>query len=405
MGAVYSQFFVKLALPSSSATRGKTILITGANTGLGREAARHALNLGANVILGVRSLSKGEEAKADIAPGDLSANVLFWPIDLESFASVRAFAARARDHVANGGRLDAAIMNAGLASVEWITTKDGWERGLQVNVLSTALLSLEILPVLLEARKTHPSSSSERPHLTILASDIHKTAKFPERDADGILAALNSREQWEKTQQVAGSTERYAITKLLDIFVTIEIAALVPRDERGDPLVIINCLAPGFCKSNLLSREEGVPLIVKIILFIVGRSVEEGSKTILHAVTQGVESHGKWIEDQIIRDPGKIVTASEMVVVRKKIWGELLAVLTMVDPELRTDAVCIDASTGQIRTMGYFAEYPRDYNGDPGTTHADQCCVIKVADRHNTPVGCIREAVPVNTVLRPTMEP
>ncbi|KAL5339639.1 hypothetical protein BJX70DRAFT_363526 [Aspergillus crustosus] len=333
MGAVNSQFFVKLKLPPQSAFNGRTILITGANSGLGLEAARHAINLGANVILGVRSAAKGEAAKADIAPGKLSSKVLVWPIDLESFASVKAFAARARDHVAEGGRLDAAIMNAGLASVEWAVTKDGWERTLQVNVLSTALLSLELLPVLLEAKKRH--SLDQPPHLAILASDIHKFAKFPERDADGILEALNSREQWEKSQQAAGAVERYAISKLFDIYITQEIAALAFSKKNGGPEIIVNCVAPGFCKSNLFSREDNVPWTLKFLQSIVGRSNEEGSKTLLHAVTQGVESQGRWIEDQIVRSPGKIVTDPDMIKVRKKTWKEILAVLKVISPELQ----------------------------------------------------------------------
>ncbi|BCS17704.1 uncharacterized protein APUU_10532A [Aspergillus puulaauensis] len=336
MGAIYSRFFTKLTLPPFSSLNGKTILITGGNTGLGREAARHALTLGANVILGVRSVSKGDEAKKDITSGIVAgdARVHVWPIDLESFASVKAFAGRAREYVASGGRLDFAIMNAGLASVEWATTGDGWERGLQVNDLSTALLSLELLPLLLQAKEQDPAS---QPHLTLLASDIHKNARFPERDTDSILKSLNSQEEWKTSQTLGGPTERYAITKLLDIYITKELARLAPRDENGDPLVIVNCVAPGFCKSNLLSREENIPLMIKIVQAIVARTIEEGSKTLVHAVTQGPETHGQWLEDQVIRDPGNLVSDPDLVVAREKLWKEIVAVLKEVDPEIRTE--------------------------------------------------------------------
>lgn len=67
MSGLFGLLFTRLTLPSPLGIQGKTILITGANTGLGREAARHALALGADtVILGVRTLSKGEDAKANI---------------------------------------------------------------------------------------------------------------------------------------------------------------------------------------------------------------------------------------------------------------------------------------------------------------------------------------------------
>lgn len=285
----------KLTLPSPSEIKGKTVLITGGNTGLGREAARHALSLGAaTVILGVRTLSKGEDAKADIESSTgKTGRVLVWPVDLESFASVKAFADRVKEHVAGGGRLDIAIMNAGLASMEWAVTEDGWERQIQVNVLSTALLCLELLPLLLK--------TGNRPHLTVVASDIHRTAKFEERTADNILSALNDRIQWEKSQSTGGAGERYAVSKLLDIFLTTELARLAPRDESGNPLVIVNCLTPGFCKSDLLTREKA-PLLLRMMRTAVARTVEEGSKTFLHAATQGNESHGLWLEHQAIAE-------------------------------------------------------------------------------------------------------
>ncbi|KAK7753243.1 hypothetical protein SLS62_004762 [Diatrype stigma] len=308
MSGLYGLVFTKLTLPPPSAIQGKTVLITGANTGLGREAARHALALGARtIILGVPSLAKGEEAKANIessAGCSDESRVLVWPIDLESFASVQAFASRARTYVVEeGGRLDMAIMNAGVASGEFVLTRDGWERSLQVNVLSTALLSLQLLPLLLRTRERYPDPdpSSPRPHLTILASDIHRSIKFSERhdygDGDHMLRVLNDPDQWQKSQSAGGPTERYGLTKLLDIFVAVELARLVPRDVRGDPLVVVNAVTPGFCKSELLTREKA-PWSLKLLQALVARTVEEGSKTLLHAATQGVETHGKWLENQ-----------------------------------------------------------------------------------------------------------
>ncbi|KAJ5785244.1 retinol dehydrogenase 14 [Penicillium pulvis] len=336
MAGLYGLLFTKLTLPHASVIESKTILITGANTGLGREAARHALALGAGtVIMGVRTLSKGEEAKASIEASTGCTDkqkVLVWPIDLESFDSVQAFVARARQYVSDGGQLDMAIMNAGIASVEYATTSDGWERGIQVNVLSTTLLSLSLLPLLL---RTRDRDSSARPHLAVLTSDIHKSIKFPERSVDSILSLLNGEEQWRKSQAMGGATERYGVTKLMDIFITMQIADLVPRDELREPLVIVNAVTPGFCKSDLLTREKA-PWILKLVQALIARTVENGSKTLLHAVTQGVETHGKWLENQAIADPGTIVTSDEAAAVRKKVWAEIISVLRDVDPELRT---------------------------------------------------------------------
>lgn len=302
MSGVVRLLFTKLVLPPASAIKGKTILITGANTGLGREAVRHAARLGAEtIIMGVRSLPKGEDAKADVesSPGCANTKLLVWPVDLESFDSVKAFASRARKHVEEeGGRLDMAIMNAGMASMAYATTPDGWERTIQVNVLSTTLLGFYLLPLLLRTRQKHPEA---RPHLAFLTSDIHMMIKFPERRQTtvNLLQLLNGEEQWKKSQAAGGPTERYGVTKLMDLYIAEEMAQLVPRDATGVPLVIINAVTPGFCKSELLSREKA-PWILKVVQAALARPVEEGSKTLLHAVTQGAETHGKYLDHQSI---------------------------------------------------------------------------------------------------------
>jgi pyrimidine deaminase RibD-like protein len=68
-------------------------------------------------------------------------------------------------------------------------------------------------------------------------------------------------------------------------------------------------------------------------------------------------------------------------------------------------AVLVDADKGEVLSTGYSLEYPKDYKGDPGTTHAEQCCLIKIADRHGLPEEAIGAVLPPNTVLYTTMEP
>ncbi|CVL10612.1 related to RIB2-DRAP deaminase [Fusarium proliferatum] len=68
-------------------------------------------------------------------------------------------------------------------------------------------------------------------------------------------------------------------------------------------------------------------------------------------------------------------------------------------------AVLVNAATGRVISTGYSLEYPRDYKGDPGTTHAEQCCFIKIADEHNLSEESIHEVLPKDTTLYTTMEP
>lgn len=298
MSGLYKQLFKSMQLPPASAIDGRTLLITGANTGLGKEAARHALGLGARaVILGVRSLEKGEQAKADIENSTGHAGrkqVLVWKLDLESFDSVKAFAAQAKQYVEDGGSIDYAIMNAGLATQEFNLTSDGWERTLQVNVLSTALLSIKMHAVL---QRSAALNASPPPTLTITASDVHKHVKFAERDSPSLLSSLNDKDNWQASQSSGGPVERYAVTKLFNIFITEELARLTPRGKNGDPHVLVNTFTPGFCKSDLLTREKA-PIMLKMVQAAIARTVEEGSKTLLHAATMGVASHGKWMEHE-----------------------------------------------------------------------------------------------------------
>ena len=68
-------------------------------------------------------------------------------------------------------------------------------------------------------------------------------------------------------------------------------------------------------------------------------------------------------------------------------------------------AVLVDADANAILSTGYSLELPRGSLGDPGSTHAEQCCFIKVAQKHNLPEERIGEVLPKNTVLYTTMEP
>ncbi|RAK88060.1 DRAP deaminase [Aspergillus costaricaensis CBS 115574] len=68
-------------------------------------------------------------------------------------------------------------------------------------------------------------------------------------------------------------------------------------------------------------------------------------------------------------------------------------------------AVLVDADKNEILSTGYSMELPGDRPGDPGNTHAEHCCFIKVAEQHIIPEDQIGKVLPRNTVLYTTMEP
>jgi len=106
----YRQWFVTPKYPTQSC-EGKTVIVTGANVGLGYEAAKHFVRLGAaKVILAVRSLDKGDAAAKSIEAEEHRSGVVeVWELDLGRYESVKKFAKR----VDGLDRVDAVIENAG----------------------------------------------------------------------------------------------------------------------------------------------------------------------------------------------------------------------------------------------------------------------------------------------------
>ncbi|ERF69411.1 hypothetical protein EPUS_05956 [Endocarpon pusillum Z07020] len=131
------QLFTRLPYPETPFTD-QVVIVTGSNVGLGFEAAKHCTRLNAaKVILAVRSLDKGNAAKRAIeeSTGRRGDVVEVWPLDLSSYASVKAFAQRAMQLP----RLDVLLENAGIAGVPYRLAEDN-ESTITVNVISTFLL-------------------------------------------------------------------------------------------------------------------------------------------------------------------------------------------------------------------------------------------------------------------------
>jgi len=162
---LYDQVFTTPAYPATDCT-GRTIIVTGANTGLGKEAVRHLVRLNADrVILTSRTASKGEAAAKEIEETTGRKGVVeVWNLDLQNYDNVKAFAER----VQTLKRLDAIIENAGISTMTY-TEVAGNESTITVNVVSTFLLALLVLPKLQETAKLY----NVVPTLTIISSDVH----------------------------------------------------------------------------------------------------------------------------------------------------------------------------------------------------------------------------------------
>lgn len=124
---------------------GKTILITGANSGIGFCAARTLAQMGANVVITARDKKRGEDALAKLRVDAPAANLTLELFDLSSFASIREFAARWSER--SDPTLDILILNAGIMALpKRELSADGFEMQMQSNHLGHFLLTGLLLP-------------------------------------------------------------------------------------------------------------------------------------------------------------------------------------------------------------------------------------------------------------------
>ncbi|KAK3378006.1 short-chain dehydrogenase/reductase-like protein [Podospora didyma] len=307
--------FSSLPVPKKD-YNGHTVIVTGANVGLGFEAARHFVRLGAaRVILACRSTEKGEAAKQDIekttppAPG---AVIEVWPLDLCSFESVKEFCRRA----AKLDRLDVLLENAGVA-MGTFTEAEGYETTITVNVISTFLIAVWLLPTL---RRT-AAQFNVTPHLTIVASEAHNFARFPERHAPQIL---------EEFRPGKGSMfDRYNTSKLLDVFMARELAERASSSSS----VVINSTNPGLCWSEL---SRNTPYFIRPLLkgglYLLARSTEVGSRCLMAAADAGPESHGKYIDSCQVSPPNWFVLSDDGVRAQRRVYAELLEIVEGIEP-------------------------------------------------------------------------
>ncbi|XP_039881624.1 retinol dehydrogenase 13-like isoform X4 [Simochromis diagramma] len=130
---------------------GKTVLITGANTGIGKETAVDMARRGARVILACRDMERANKAAEEVKKRSGNDSVIVRKLDLASLQSIRQLA---KDILASEERLDVLINNAGIMSCPKWKTEDGFEMQFGVNHLGHFLLTNCLLDLL---KKSAPS--------------------------------------------------------------------------------------------------------------------------------------------------------------------------------------------------------------------------------------------------------
>jgi NAD(P)-dependent dehydrogenase (short-subunit alcohol dehydrogenase family) len=216
---------------------GKTCLVTGANSGIGKETALGLARMGARVVLVCRNRQKGEAALADIERQAGSPQLDLLIADISSLGSVRGLAEQVRQRYP---RLDVLINNAGAAVPSRRLSPDGIEMTVAGNYLGAALLTLLLLDLL-------KSSASAR--LINVSSEAQRNARL---DLDDL--------QFERRKYNALTA--YSQSKLLMNAFTFELA----RRLEGTG-VTANCLHPGVVATNIMPADA--PQFFKIMFALI----------------------------------------------------------------------------------------------------------------------------------------
>ncbi|AWP20270.1 putative retinol dehydrogenase 14-like [Scophthalmus maximus] len=236
--------------------RGKTVIVTGANCGIGKALAAELVKLRARVILACRDQRSAEEAARDIRKqaGPGQGQVVVKHLDLASLGSVRRFCEEMNEEES---KIDVLINNAGVYQCPYAKTEDGFEMQLGVNHLGHFLLT----HLLLDLLKTSAPS-----RVVVVSSKLYKYGRVNFDD-------LNSESNYDKSSC-------YSQSKLANLLFTLELA----RRLEGTG-VTVNALTPGIVRTRL-GRHVQIPLLAKPLFYIASllffKSPLQGAQTPLY---------------------------------------------------------------------------------------------------------------------------
>jgi retinol dehydrogenase 12 len=256
---------------------GRTFLITGANTGIGKETARSLAARGARVVIACRSLEKGRQAIDEIAAQTGNDTLELLSLDLGDLGSVRACADA---FLATGHPLHVLINNAGMAGRRGMTAS-GFELMFGTNHVGPFLLTSLLLDRL---RQSAPA------RIVNVASEAH----------NGVTG-IDFEAVERPTRTVTGFHE-YAVSKLANVLHAQELA----RRLEGTGVTTYS-LHPGVIASDIWRR---VPWPVRAVMKLRMASPEQGARTSLYCATSPdlAGESGHYYDDCSRKPPGAAAT-------------------------------------------------------------------------------------------------
>lgn len=238
---------------------GKVVIITGANTGIGKETALDLAKRGARVYMACRDFKRCEDARLEIVEKSQNSSVFNRTLDLGSLASIRRFA---KEFIAEEKRLDVLVNNAGLMGPRRLTS-DGFEMIMGVNHMGHFLLTNLLLPLLV---KSTPS------RIVVVSSMAHRMGKLKRDD-------LNSEKSFKEFSA-------YANSKLANLLFVRELSK-----RLKDSGVTVNAAHPGAVRTEIArDSSKCLALMLAPIFMWLMKSAELGAQTQIRlAVDPGLE--------------------------------------------------------------------------------------------------------------------
>jgi NAD(P)-dependent dehydrogenase (short-subunit alcohol dehydrogenase family) len=270
--------------------QGKTAVITGATSGIGRSAAFELARQGADLALLCRSKSKGEQTQGQIESEVGRDCVRLFEADLESLDDVRRVAGQLNQELP---KIDVLLNNAGVTLMRREETADGFEKTFAVNHLAPFLLTQSLLPKILET----PGA-----RIVNVASGAHRFARFD-------LDDLQSKKKY-------ASMRVYGASKLANILYTNELARrLEDKDIR------VWSLHPGAVATQLGANNGGFAKILLPVLALFFKTADQGAETSIYLCAEpGLDApNGSYFENK------KVARTSALARDRKaaeRLWQE-----------------------------------------------------------------------------------
>ena len=233
---------------------GKTIIITGATSGLGKEATKVLASKNASIVMAVRNMKKAEKVVKEIQSEYSGSKIDIISLDLNSLESVSSFDKEFRN---NYKKLHVLINNAGIMMCPYSKTKDGFEIQMGTNHLGHFALTGTLMPILVDT----------------IDSRVVTTSSIAHRAGNIKFDDLN----WEKRKY--DTYRAYSDSKIANLYFTYELVRRF-KDVKSAPVFMSS--HPGWTKTEL-DRHSG---IASFLTNIIAQTVQMGTLPTLRAATE-----------------------------------------------------------------------------------------------------------------------